>query len=332
MSVGNHQSMPLLVADIGGTNARFGWVAHIGAALGNVEMLLCADYLRPEDAALAYLDRYQGGARPARAAIAIASAVLTGQVKVTNSHWILERNRFAQHIGAASVDVFNDFEAIALVLPHLAASNYTLVGTATPDPQYPMGVIGPGTGLGVAGVLPIRGRPGAWQTLCGEGGHVTLAAATVYQSEILRAARRVHSHVSAERLISGIGLPTLRRAVAEVEGLAMDRELGPEEIGMLGASRADLLCEHTMEAFCSLLGSIAGNLALTIGARGGVFIAGGIVPKLGAFFAESGFREHFEAKGRYVEYLGAIATPVITMPHPGLDGLVHHAMQETVVN
>lgn len=322
-------SFPLLVADIGGTNARFGWVTHAGAQIDHVEALLCADFRRPEDAAAAYLKSYHGGARPLRAAIAIASAVSPGPVKVTNSHWVLERKGFAQHIGADGIDVFNDFEAIALELPHLTSGDYTLVGTALPDPQHPMGVIGPGTGLGVAGVVPIHGRRGAWQTLCGEGGHVTLAATTAYESEILDAARQVHSHVSAERLISGIGLPTLRRAVAAVNGWHVDRELGPEEIGNLGASRIDPLCERTMEAFCSLLGSIAGNLALTLGARGGVFIAGGIVPKLGEFFAASSFREQFESKGRYVDYLSSISTAVITMPHPALAGLVHHAMQDT---
>jgi glucokinase len=321
----------LLVADIGGTNARFGWIAHGGAALSGVETVLCADYLRPEDAALAYLMKFQAGAAPARAAIAIATAVSAGPIKVTNSHWVLHRSGFAQHIGAGHVEVFNDFEAIALVLPHLTADDYTLVGTAIPNADFAMGVIGPGTGLGVAGVLPLRGRLGAWQTLCGEGGHVTLAAATAYQSEILRVARLAHTHVSAERLVSGIGLPTLRRAVAEVEGFLVEQELCSEEIGTLGASRADQLCEHTMEAFCSLLGSIAGNLALTLGARGGVFIAGGIVPKLGDFFVQSGFREHFEAKGRYVEYLRDISTPIITAPYPGLSGLVRHAMQEAAI-
>ena len=325
VSVSAAESFPLLVVDIGGTNARFGWIAHSGAPMTAVELLLCADYARPEDAALDYLARFQDGKRPARTAIAIASAVCPGPIKVTNSHWVLERQAFAGYIGTHSVDVFNDFEAIALVLPHLTPADYRLVGTVLPNRQYPMGVIGPGTGLGVAGVVPLRGRDNMWQTLCGEGGHVTLAAATAYQSEILRAAGKIHPHVSAERLVSGIGLPTLRRAVADVEGLRVDHELDAEEIGTLGATRADPLCENTMAAFCSLLGTIAGNLALTLGARGGIFIAGGIVPKLGDFFAQSGFREHFEAKGRYVEYLQAISTPVITMPYPGLCGLVRNA-------
>lgn len=330
MSASN--TFPLLVADIGGTNARFGWVADARAPLSDVETLRCKDFPRPRDAALAYLTNVQNGARPVRAAIAIASAILTGPIKVTNSQWTLDRDAFAAHIGAGRVDVFNDFEAIALVLPHLTANDYRLVGSALPSPEYPMAVIGPGTGLGVAGVMPLRGQPGAWQTLCGEGGHATLAPATSYQIELLRAAGKIHAHVSAERLISGIGLPTLRRAVAEVEAMSAAQELTSEEIGTLGASRTDKLCERTMEAFCSLLGSVAGNLALTFGARGGVFIAGGIVPKLGEFFAESGFREHFESKGRYVEYLRAISTPVITTPHPGLSGLVSDAKRGAARN
>lgn len=330
MSASN--TFPLLVADIGGTNARFGWVADAKAPLSDVETLLCEEYPRPRDAALAYLTKFQNGSRPVRAAIAIASAISTGPIKVTNSHWTLDRDAFAAHIGASRVDVFNDFEAIALVLPYLNASDYRLVGSAQPNPAHPMAVIGPGTGLGVAGTLPVRGQPGVWQTLCGEGGHATLAPATSYQIELLRAASKVHNHVSAERLISGIGLPTLRRAVAEVEGMSAAQELTSEAIGTLGAGRTDKLCERTMEAFCSLLGSVAGNLALTLGARGGVFIAGGIVPKLGEFFAESGFREHFEAKGRYVEYLSAISTPVITTPYPGLSGLVSDARQGAARN
>lgn len=312
---------PLLVADIGGTNARFGWIAGAGAPLTQVETLLCGEFGRPEDAALAYLGTFQRDVRPARAAIAIASAISDGPIKVTNNNWVLDRAAFARQVGTRSVDVFNDFEAIALVLPHLAPGDYRLVGPASPDARFSMGVIGPGTGLGVAGVVPIRSQHATWQTICGEGGHVTLAGATEYQSEILRVARAEHAHVSAERLISGIGLPTLRRAVAGVEGLTVDADLPAEEIGTLGATRADRLCTLTMEAFCSFLGSVAGNLALTLGARGGIFIAGGIVPKLGDFFVQSGFREHFEAKGRQSEYLHDISTAVITTPYPGLRGL-----------
>ena len=320
MSIKSH--FPLLVVDIGGTNVRFGWVANFESCISDVQTFSCKNYARPQDAADEYLENFQGSTRPARIAIGIASAVTTGPIKVTNSHWVLDRSEFAQSIGGSQVEIFNDFEAIALALPYMTEADYTLIGSGKPNVHQPMGVIGPGTGLGVAGLIPIRENPGVWQTVCGEGGHVTMSASTAYQTELLRVASRSHAHVSAEDLISGIGLPALRRAVAEVESMRIDVELDAEQIGTLGAARQDRLCEHTMEAFCCLLGGVAGNLALTLGATGGVFIAGGIVPKLGEFFMQSGFRSHFEAKGRYVEYLSAIATPVITAQNPGLKGLV----------
>ena len=323
MSAASGAGFPVLVGDFGGTNARFGWVRSAGAPLSDVSSMLCAEFPRPEDAARSYLDRLQPDAPPSRAAIAIAGAVAGGPVKVTNSHWILEREAFARHIGSRAIDVFNDFEAIALLLPYLTPRDYRVVGAATPSLDHAMGVIGPGTGLGVGGIVPVRG--GGWQSWCGEGGHATLAAATDYHLQILAAARKSHPHVSAERLVSGIGLPSLQSAVAEVEGLALDRPMRAEEICTLGADRTDRLCERTMEAFCSLLGCVAGNLALTLGARGGLFIAGGIVPRLGDFFVQSGFRQHFESKGRYADYLRAISTPVITAAHPGLLGMARAA-------
>jgi glucokinase len=320
-----NSAFPLLVADIGGTNARFAWMAGTDAPLTQIETLTCEQYAAPQDAVIAYLQTYQRGARPARAALAIASAITAGPIKVTNSHWVLDRNLFARATGIPAVDVFNDFEAIALVLPFLTPQDYQLVGSVRPGAGEAMAVIGPGTGLGVGGIVPVRGQPGTWQSVCGEGGHMTLSGATDYQNDILRVARETLPHVSAERLVSGIGLPTLRNAVARVEGLTISGELNAEEIGTLGAARTDRLCERTVEAFCTFLGCVAGNVALTLGARGGVFIAGGIVPKLGPFFYESGFRAHFEAKGRYEGYMREIGTAVVTAPYPGLQGLARHA-------
>src|SRR5262249_28463221 len=152
------------------------WVRHANAPLSDVTSLLCAEYPRPEDAARSYLDRYQADRSPSCAAIAIAGAVSRGPIKVTNSHWILERDAFARHIGWGAIDVFNDFEAIGRVFPSLPPSDYRLVGSASPNHDHSMGVIGPGTGLGIGGMVPLRGVRGHWQSWCGEGGHVTLAA------------------------------------------------------------------------------------------------------------------------------------------------------------
>jgi glucokinase len=321
---------PLLVADIGGTNVRFGWVSHIDDAINRVECYRCADYAKPEDAALEYLRSHHENARPVSVSIGVASVISSGVVKLTNSNWALDRVSFASAVGARRIDLFNDFEAIALGLPFLTPADYRAIDANRPDRLQPMGVVGAGTGLGVAGVLPVRDLAYTWQTVCGEGGHTTLAATNDFQAEVLRVARTLYPHVSAERLVSGLGLPTLRSAVAAVEGFNAKDVLTAEEIGDLGASRQDALCIRTLDTFAGFMGIVAGNLALTLGARGGVFIAGGIVPKIADFFATSSFREHFTAKGRYVDYLKAIATPIITAPYPGLDGLVRHAKNEAI--
>jgi glucokinase len=171
-----------------------------------------------------------------------------------------------------------------------------------------LAVVGPGTGLGVAAVVPVAGQ---WVAVPGEGGHATLAAADDHESAVLAAARREFAHVSAERLLSGIGLPVLHRAAAAVDGAVVD-DLTAELIVERGLGGIDTACGRTLDLFCALLGSFAGNVALTTGARGGVFIGGGIVPRLGQRFFDSRFRERFEAKGRFQPYLQAIPTWLIT--------------------
>ncbi|HEX4858182.1 MAG TPA: glucokinase [Usitatibacteraceae bacterium] len=316
-------AFPLLVVDIGGTHVRFGWVAAAGEIIQEIRAYRCGDFASPVDAAHRYLSE-AGVPQVAHAAVAIASVVARGPIKLTNSQWIFEADAFGASVGAGTVEVFNDFEAIALVLPFLTARDYQIVGTAAFNPALPLAVLGPGTGLGMAGIQPVRGQPGNWQTICGEGGHTSIPSATRYQHAVIAAARHEIAHVSAEGLVSGLGLPTLYRAVARVEGLAAE-DIGAAEIGARGASGSDPLAARTLDTFCGFLGSIAGNLALTLGAQGGVFIAGGIVPQWGDFFAGSSFREHFEDKGRYRDYLAAIATGVITAPYPGLMGLAQHA-------
>ncbi|MCA2998650.1 MAG: glucokinase [Rhodocyclaceae bacterium] len=319
-------SYPLLLGDIGGTHARFAWLTEPGTALSHVETLVCSDYANFEDALAHYVSSSIGTAKPMRASLAIASAVpKSGPIKVTNGYWVLNREHLRAMWGMSEVTVYNDFEAIAFVLPHLDAGDYRTIGTARPDGQSVMAVIGPGTGLGVATTVPIVGQPGAWQAVCGEGGHATLAAASPYQANVIAAARARNHHVSAERFVSGVGLPELYRAVAEVEGLPADHSFNAERIGSLGSANLDPLCRLTMNLFCEFLGNVAGNLALTTGARGGVFIGGGIIPKLGEFFFQSGFREYFESKGSFQHYLVPISTALITTPYPALLGLAHHA-------
>ncbi len=305
---------PWLVADIGGTNARFGWLADGSSSVEHVQTLPTASHAGPGAAAQAYLAQLAaqlGSAyRPPRAgAFAVATAVGGDDISLTNSGWHFLRSATRDELALDELLLLNDFEALALSLPHLAAEQVRPIGnTAAPGTPGTMAVIGPGTGLGVAGIMPTaRG----WLAVPGEGGHATLAPADDFESAVLTAGRREFVHVSAERLLSGIGLPVLHRAVAAVLGQAPQTLLA-EEIVERGLARQDEVCSRTLDTFCALLGSFAGNVALTLGARGGVYIGGGIVPRLGERFFASDFRPRFEAKGRFHSYLRDIPTTLIT--------------------
>jgi len=311
---------PWLVADIGGTNARFGLVRSAGSAVSDVVSMSCASHASPEAAALHYLDALGGSAgaalQPRRVALAVASAISGDIVKLTNSDWVISRTVVAAALGASHVVLVNDFEALALALPGLADHHVAWIGDARPTPGLPMAVVGPGTGLGVALCVP---TPGGHTAVATEGGHVTVAPANDLETALLQRARQKHDHVSAERLLSGIGLPLLYSSLCEVRGVKAD-SLGAADITRLALEHQQPQCLETLDVFCAMLGSFAGNVALTTGARGGVFIAGGIAGHLGDYFLESRFRERFEDKGRFRDYLSAIATGVITAPHAALDG------------
>lgn len=308
--------LPWLVADVGGTNARFGWVQEPSAGVQQVRQFAVADHASPAHAAAAYLDTL-GPARatPQRAALAVATAIDGDAVSLTNSAWSFSCAALRQALGVRELLVLNDFEALALSLPHLQPHQVQAHG-ALPRAQGTLAVIGPGTGLGVAGVVQTAS---GWQALPGEGGHATLAPADDFEAALLAHVRRTYRHVSAERLLSGIGLPTLHEAVAAVRGERAEALEAPRIVEQAMAG-SDALCGHTIDAFCALLGGFAGNVALTLGARGGVYIGGGIVPRLGERFFASRFRERFEAKGRFQGYLQAIPTAVITDTLAALTG------------
>ena len=314
---------PWLVADIGGTNARFGLVRAPGAAVERVVSLRCADFATPEAAACAYLDgigRQDGSApRPRIAAFALATAVHGDVVRMTNSAWTVSAPAARSALGAQHVFLLNDFEALALVLPHLAPADVQTFGTGSIDRDLPMAVIGPGTGLGMAGCVPAT--EAGWVALSSEGGHVTLAAADDFEAEVLRVARGEVEHISAERLLSGIGLPLLYRSIATVRQRPHDPALAAPDITRLALDRADPTCIETIDTFCAMLGGFAGNVALTLGARGGLLIAGGVAHSLRRVLPHSRFRERFEAKGRFRDYLAPIATALIVAPYAALAGV-----------
>ncbi|WP_233259058.1 glucokinase [Rubrivivax albus] len=300
-------ALPWLVADVGGTNARFGWVVSPARGVEHVRRFPVAGSAGPAEAVRAYLAGLPAdvAAAPRRAAIAVATAVRGDRVELTNSPWAFSCAELQTDLGLASLQVLNDFEALALSLPRLRPTQWRAHGAA-PVAAGTLAVIGPGTGLGVGGVVQTEA---GWVALPGEGGHATLAPSDDLESEVLRHARGQWPHVSAERLLSGIGLPLLHTCVAQAEGRAPEA-LSAEQVVERGVA-GDAACARTLDVFCALLGGFAGNVALTLGARA-VFIGGGIVPRLGDRFFTSPFRARFEAKGRFSDYLAAVPTALIT--------------------
>jgi glucokinase len=313
-------SFPCLVADVGGTNARFGWVEAAGGPVEHVRTLPTRDHAGPAEAALAYLGQLADHLErrivpPHRAALAVASAITGDRVDFANSHWAFTGSEVRAALGLEELLLLNDFEALALSLPRLGPSQLRAHG-ALPVPSGTLAVVGPGTGLGVAGLVQTRH---GWQALPGEGGHASVAAADAEEDEVLRIVRRTFPHVSAERLLSGIGLPVLHGAVCEMAGTPA-RARTTEEIVRTALDGSDAQAGRTVDLFCAMLGGHCGNVALMLGARSGVFIGGGIVPRLGERFFASRFRERFESKGRLHGYLQAIPTALITDTLAALSG------------
>ena len=290
-------------ADIGGTNARFGWVASAGAAVTEVARYPCADHSGPAEAAEHYLHE-RGLPRPAAAAVGIATPVLGDLVSMTNLAWRFSIRELRQRLGVERLQVLNDFAALALGLPTATAGELRQIGTGSASEGAPLALIGPGTGLGVSGLL---WTPGGVAPIVGEGGHVSLGAVDADEERIVGVLRRRFGHVSAERVLSGGGLANLHQALAELRDEAV-AELDAATITERASAGGDSLCVETLDRFFAFLGSVSGNLALTLGARGGVYIAGGIVPRLGMAIDASSFRERFEAKGRFRDYLAAVPT------------------------
>jgi glucokinase len=305
-----------LVGDIGATNARFGLMSTARTLLHN-ETYPVDEYPAIEDAIAAYLGRRAALPLPQQAAIAIASPITGDRVAMTNHPWRFSISALAARFGFERLEVVNDFTAVARALPYLESNDRMAVGGGEePTDHAPKAVIGPGSGLGVSGLLRCGGR---WIALTGEGGHATLSPVSDRESATIDRMRRHFDHVSAERALSGPGLINLYNTLASLDGV-QSLGYGAAQITDHAVRGTDPLCTEAVAMFCAMLGTMAGNLALTLGARGGVYIAGGIVPRLGRFFADSPFRARFEAKGRFREYLATIPTYVVTHPLPAFLG------------
>jgi glucokinase len=308
------KSWPRLLADVGGTNARFA-LETAPFAFEQIEVLRCADYPGLRAAAQAYL-----GAVSARvpdlpavrhAAIAIATPVDGDVVAMTNHHWSFSIESFRRELNLLALEVVNDFTALAMSLPHLASHQRVQVGGGSPRAGAPIGLVGPGTGLGVSGLVQARD---GWTALASEGGHASFAPNSDLEIELLHALRKEWPHASAERLLSGAGLEFIHRVVSG------GRARTAPDITRLALDGGCDDCLLTVDTFCAMLGSVAGNVALTLGAAGGIYIGGGIVPRIAALLERSAFRARFEAKGRLSAYLARIPTYWIAEPYPAFFG------------
>jgi len=311
---GSHTQSVRLVGDIGGTNARFAVLDEHGQP-HKPSTLRCDDFSNLSAAINAFLADKQIE-QLSDAAIAVATPVVGDQIQLTNNHWSFSIEKTRKQLGMNRLHVVNDFTALALSVPHLPSHEIVQVGDGSRTPDHAIAVIGPGTGLGVSGLIPCAGH---WTALQGEGGHVSLGVRTAREFAVYEVLTREFRHVSAERFLSGPGLVNIFNALRVLDGLEA-QSLSPAEITQKGIAHDDSTCSETLQIFCQLLGSCAGNLVLTLGAEGGVYIGGGIVPKLGDFFVQSDFRAHFEAKGRMQSYLEKIPSFVIDSPYPALTG------------
>ena len=308
MTVANPSSFPRLMGDVGGTNARFAVQEAPGAPPTQVVTYPVVEYATIADALKAYVAQL-ACARPRQAAIGIANPIVGDFVKMTNFHWAFSIEAVRKELGFDRLLLINDFTALALSLPALQPEHLRRIGTGgTTDPKGAVGLIGPGTGLGVSGLL--LDTAGHTVPLGGEGGHVSLAPATAREDRVVAALRDKFGHASAERALSGMGLVNLHEALCAIDGIAA-KALDPAGVTGAATAGSDPRCVEAVEIFFGLLGSVAGNLALTLGARGGMYIGGGIIPRLGDWIDRSTFRERFVAKGRFRDYLDGIPTWLI---------------------
>jgi glucokinase len=306
-----------LVADIGGTNARFAVADLATLELTSVQSFPAADHATLAAAIAYYLNSINDIAEPIQhAAIAVAAPITTDALKLTNASWSFAQSTLAGEAGLKAVHVLNDFEALSLSLPHLTPGELHQIGGQAPLPRGTKVVLGPGTGLGVAGLV---WSPTGWVAVPGEGGHVTLGAEDERELALIERLRRGRERLSVERALSGPGLTDLHQAVAASHGHAPET-LTPAEVERRALGGEDEIAEEALDIFVTWLGRFAGDVALLLGARGGVYLGGGIAPKLLRRLAQGDFRAAFEQKGRMTAYNAPIPIYVILADYPALKG------------
>jgi glucokinase len=305
-----------LIADIGATSTRCALLDDQGREVAP-EMFDNADFTGLAGVLSVYLDHRRASDRPKRAALAVAAPILGDEVHMINIDWRFSQSELKQTLELQRLQVYNDFTAIAWALPLLGAGDIEQIGAGQAALRSTLAALGPGSGLGVSALVPTAD---SWAVMTGEGGHVSMPASTPEEQEVIAILReRFDGHCSAERVLSGPGLVNLYVALATLAGRGQPT-VTPADVTNL-AKQGEPLARKTLGVFFAMLGTVAADLAVTTGARGGVYIAGGIVPRVVELLRNSQFRARFEAKGRYRGYVAAIPTYVITAPRPAFRGL-----------
>ena len=311
---GVERRLPVLLGDIGATNARFAELSD--GRLSEVKSFDVANFHTFEEVLGAFLDGRRSDSGFAHGLLALAGPIESGRCKLTNTSWIVDPLQLSAQFGF-DFQIVNDFQAVAYSLPALAPADLRTIGGGKAQDGAPKAALGPGSGLGVACL--VETRSGAL-VVPSEGGHSTLAGNTEREDAIIGVLRTRFGHASAERAISGPGLENIFQAIARLDGRAV-AQASAAEITQRALSRECDLADEALSTFCALLGSFAGNIALTFGARGGVYIAGGISPRIVEYLAASQFRSRFEAKGRFRAYLERIPCYIIVHPAAAFVGL-----------
>lgn len=302
-----------LVGDIGGTHARFALASN--GAIREPRTLDNADYPSAEAAIQAYAKSVGVGRWPKRAVLAVAGPVTDGAIHFTNLNWELSEEKLRRDAGFEAALLINDFAAQALGAPRTSSHGLKRIGPDVHgDPDAALAILGPGTGFGMAGLARHGGREMVLDT---EGGHASFAPTDELEVEIWRWLLRRHGRVSIERVLSGPGFYELYQALAEIRGAAAPLA---DQRAVQAASHSDALAGETAERFCLILGSTTGDIALSLGARGGVYVTGGVAQGLAEQIAAGGFRQRFEAKGRFEGYMQAIPTWLVLEPYTALIG------------
>jgi glucokinase len=315
------KSGSVLLADIGGTNARFAVLRD--GTLGEVVKLSGSDFATFDDAMTAALDRLPEAGTIAGAVFGVPGTIHDGRSELTNIDWVIDARELGRDRGWP-VRLINDFQAVAYALPHLEAHQLRRIGGEDRVAGAPLAALGPGTGLGMAASIPYAG---GHQVIATEGGHVTLAGTDAREDSVIAHLRQRFGHVSAERALSGDGLENLFNAITLLDGL----DLLPRSAAEITGAALDGSCPTSraaLDMFCAMLGTVAGNQVLTLGATGGVFIAGGILPRIPDYLENSQFRERFEAKGRFRDYLAPVPIDLVLDDEVAFVGLRALAMAE----